>query len=71
MVMGPTEMSSKSQQFNVVEILDNDGANWPLWQSKMLYIFESRGLLSHVEGTIRNPVINFRIRVNGSDSKEV
>jgi hypothetical protein len=56
--MGPAEMSSKQQQFNVVEVLDNNGANWPLWHSKMLLIFESKGLLPHIEGKAKLPVLN-------------
>jgi hypothetical protein len=47
--MGPADMSSK-QQINMVETLDNDGANWPLWRSRMKFLFESKGLLEHIKG---------------------
>jgi hypothetical protein len=56
-MVGLADMSSK-QQLNVVETLDNDGVNWPLWQSKMHFIFESKGLLSHIKGTATIPQLN-------------
>jgi hypothetical protein len=55
--MGPAEMSSK-QQINVMETLDNNSSNWLLWQSRMQFLFESKGLLVHIEGTAVEPVLN-------------
>jgi hypothetical protein len=55
--MGPEEISSK-QQIGIVETLDNDRANWPLWQSKICFIFKSKGLLTYIEGTMIKLIIN-------------
>jgi hypothetical protein len=57
MVMGPEERSSK-QQIRIVKTLDDNGVNWPLWHSEMCFIFESKGLLTHIEGTMIKPIIN-------------
>jgi hypothetical protein len=67
--MGPADTSS-NQQLNVVQVLDNDGANWPLWQAKMHLIFKSKGLLPHIEGTARKPTISAAILALARPSKE-
>jgi hypothetical protein len=46
------------QQVNVMETLDNDSLNWLHWQSKMKFLFESKGLLPHIEGTAVKQVLN-------------
>jgi hypothetical protein len=61
---------SLNQQLNVVQVLDDDSMNWPLWQSKMCLIFEYNGLLSHIEGTAEKPTVNATLMALTQPSKE-
>jgi hypothetical protein len=61
---------SSNQQLNVVQVLDSDGTNWPLWRVKMRLIFESKGLLPHIEGTAKKPTISAAILALARPSKD-
>jgi hypothetical protein len=55
---------------NIVQVLDNDGAKWPLWHSKICLIFKSKGLLPHIEGTAKKPTPNAALMTSTQPSEE-
>lgn len=53
--MSAAEDRVTAKLFDSLKPLEDDGSNYSTWKFRQLQIFESRGLLGHIEGTTKMP----------------